>query len=81
MAAKILEKASADPVLESLFQSDFSRVQEAIESVLSCAFSSKKLFEVILCEHLAVIKKCQDTALKMVALKNALMALDCLEEL
>jgi len=78
--ANLLTDRSTDGILKSLFQEDFSLVREQILEALTCEPDKNKLFGVILCEHFKKIKECENLNLKVIALKNVLMALDYLGE-
>ena len=74
----LLSNRPTDGILNRLFQEDFSLVRAQILKALACEPDKNKLFGIVLCEHFKEIKECENINLKIIALKNVLMALDYL---
>jgi membrane-anchored protein YejM (alkaline phosphatase superfamily) len=80
MPINLLNDKAYSAILKSFYQKDFTHIKKQIAEVLEQENDKEKLFRIILCEHFEEIKKCEDTGLKIVALKNALIALTYLGE-
>lgn len=67
-------------MLEKLFLEDFTCLKDYIAKALGSGSDKSKLFEMILCDCLGSVKRCEDIKLKTMAVNNMLMALEQIGE-